>query len=164
MKKNSGFTLVELLVVMGIIGVLASIILVALNSTRYKARDTKRKAEISQFGRFLAGSSCYLPNAGGGEYDFMELVNELAVKYPQYANYISMVPKDPLKGNETQSFYKYTVTIDGEKCALFANLENADEPVTLTAISAPTAGGGVGVLEAATEGWNGSKKYFQYSN
>lgn len=43
-------------------------------------------------------------------------------------------------------------------------VELKDEPVKLTNISAPTAGGGVGVLEATSEGWNNTKKYFQYSN
>lgn len=162
-KRNRGFSLIELLVVIGIIGIIASIIMAALGSARYKARDTKRKAEISQIGRYLAGSSCYMPDAGPGDYDFMDLADELKSKYSQYANYLQVVPQDPRAGTETKSFYKYIVSSDG-KCALYANLENKDEPVTLKNISSPTPGGGVGVLEASSEGWNGTAKYFQYSN
>ena len=45
-KKEKGFTLLELLVVIGIIGLLASILVVNLTSTRKRARDTKRIADV----------------------------------------------------------------------------------------------------------------------
>lgn len=44
--KQKGFTLLELLVVIGIIGLLASIIVVNLTGARRRARDTKRVADI----------------------------------------------------------------------------------------------------------------------
>lgn len=163
MRKKSGFTLIEIIVVIGIIGILASIILVSLSSGRGKARDAKRKIDLSQIGRFLSGGSCFMPDAGADDYDFLDIAEELKAKYPQYANYISTVPKDPRMGNDTQSYYRYIVNSDGNKCSLYANLENLDEPVTLPSISAPVAGGGAGVWQGSI-GWNGTNKYYQYSN
>ena len=168
MKKNGdcspmwGFTLIETIVVIAIIGILSSIILVSLFGARNKARDVKRKTEISQIGRFLT-VSCYLPDGGEGEYDLVPLANEILSKYPQYSKFLSNIPRDPKTGSETESKYIYTVNTNGTKCALYANLENAAEPVTLT-ITVPTPGGGTGVLKAESSGWNGTPLYFQFSN
>ncbi|MEN9852517.1 MAG: hypothetical protein RI996_460 [Candidatus Parcubacteria bacterium] len=48
MKKNKGFTLVELLVTIAIIGVLSSIVIVNLNSSKKTSDYLKRVADLGQ--------------------------------------------------------------------------------------------------------------------
>lgn len=64
---NRAFTLIELLVVIAVIALLVSVVLVALNSTRLKARNVRRVADIKQLVTafnlgFDAGNS--LPSTG----------------------------------------------------------------------------------------------------
>jgi prepilin-type N-terminal cleavage/methylation domain-containing protein len=51
LESGTGFTLVELLVVISVIGLLASVMLVALNDTRSKAREAKLQADFTQLGK-----------------------------------------------------------------------------------------------------------------
>ena len=161
-RTNKGFTLIELLIVIAIIALLSTLGLVYFMSTRKNARDTKRKNDIYQIGRFMS-LACYVPDAGEDDYDIYEIINELKTKYPQQ-NFFNNPPRDPKTGTDSQSNYRYIVSDAGSKCAMYANYENANEEVTLPAINAPTPKGGTGIFEAAAEGWNGSNKYYQISN
>ena len=46
--NNKGFTLVELLIVIGIIALLAILVLASLNTTHQRSRDTKRITDVKQ--------------------------------------------------------------------------------------------------------------------
>lgn len=72
MKKNYGFTLIEVLVVIAIIGVLSTVILNASNSARVKAYDASIKANLDsiktsaeffhdQYGNYgvINGGTCF---------------------------------------------------------------------------------------------------------
>jgi prepilin-type N-terminal cleavage/methylation domain-containing protein len=158
--NKSGFTLIELLVVISVIGIMSLIVLVSLKEATSTARDMRRKAELSQMKKIFV-SSCYVPDGGSGIYDLAALISELKEKYPQYNAQILATPMDPKIGTSENSYYKYIVSSDGKKCALYANLEREAEATTLSGITSADPSKGTGVFQAAANGWNGSKKYFQ---
>jgi prepilin-type N-terminal cleavage/methylation domain-containing protein len=164
MKRN-GFSLIELLIVIAILAILSTFVFVIVFPALAKARDTRRIFEISNIGRYIV-SSCPLPADGPGTYDLAALVTELRPKYPKYAEALTTLPKDPSRGTEEETFYRYIVSDASgtRKCAFFANLENAAEAVTNNTITEPTAGGGTGVFAAIEPGWNGTDRYYQFSN
>ncbi|PIR14067.1 hypothetical protein COV49_00105 [Candidatus Falkowbacteria bacterium CG11_big_fil_rev_8_21_14_0_20_39_10] len=158
----TGFTLVELLVAMAIIGVLATLAFVYLGGATAKARDAKRTNDLNQIGRFF-GFGCLMPAAGPGEYDLNELIEEYKAKYPQYASSLPKNIRDPKTGTDTESNYKYIVTAFN-KCVLYANLEDGRAKVSLPDITEAAPGAGKGIYQADEAGWNNSDKYFQVSN
>jgi type II secretion system protein G len=101
-KTARGFTLVELLVVLAIIGLLSSIVLTSLNAARVKARDATRKSQVSEFQNAL--QLYYIYN--DGKYPCAESGCSMAVRpfnalsVPGSAlttgGFISSIQKDPL--------------------------------------------------------------------
>lgn len=53
-KSERAFTLIELLVVIAIIGLLATIVLIALSSSRVKSRDAHRIASLQEMAKAIA--------------------------------------------------------------------------------------------------------------
>jgi len=166
MKKQKnilGFTLIEIIVVIVIIGLLSTLSFTVLGNSRKKARDAKRKSDLNTIGRFVS-LSCFKPAAGGSNYDLADLIAEISLTKPELKNYLKSLPKDPLSGSDLKSNYTYVVNDEGNKCLLYANLENENETITLTDLNSPTLSGGVGVLQGSTVGVNDTNIYFQISN
>jgi prepilin-type N-terminal cleavage/methylation domain-containing protein len=162
--RQRGFSLIEMLVVIGVIGVLTTIVTLAVSTVTKKGRDAKRKSTISQIGRFFSGNTCFMPESGAGSFDISDLWLEIREKNPQYAQYLADVPKDPRGGTNGTTKYGYAVSEDGQSCALYANLEYENEPTNLEGLSGPTPGAGSGVLRGTTDGPNGTPVWFQISN
>ncbi len=62
-ENQKGFTLVELLVTVGIIGILATIIVASLSGTRGRARDAQRISDVKQFSALLDAEASSEPGS-----------------------------------------------------------------------------------------------------
>lgn len=160
--QAKGFTLMETMIVLLIIGVLASLVVAAVGGLPAKARDTRRQADLSNLGKLIS-FGCYSPSAGDGDYDLAEITSEWLAKNPAYAKYISQLPQDPKSGTATLSNYRYQVADRGARCTIYANLERETETITLPNLTQPTPGQGNGILRSDTVGVNGSHWYYQVS-
>ena len=130
--SEKAFTLIELLIVISILGVLATIGLVAFRSAQFRGRDAQRKSDLKQissalelyfsdYGRYPTSSSGLIMgcpsttqsacNWGSGPF------------WDQKTTYFKVVPKDP--ANSQNYYYKADST--AQKFQLFAHLENSQD-------------------------------------
>jgi prepilin-type N-terminal cleavage/methylation domain-containing protein len=96
-NKKGGFTLIEILVVIGIIAILAAIVIIAINPKKHfddaKAaqRDANVNAILNAIGQYVVDNKGALPSDvdGGAEDISTALCNDLVTEY------IGAIPSDP---------------------------------------------------------------------
>ncbi len=148
MKKNKGFTLIEVLVVIGIIAVLAAVVLIAINPARQfaQARDSQRVSNVNAIlnaigqriadnkGIFAGGTCNALPTtitsilttSGTG-------LGELGCLAPTY---MPTLPLDPTTGSGASTGYSViqdatTGRVTVSATASEPNIPRTD-PITVT--------------------------------
>lgn len=142
MKKIKGFTLIELMVVMAILGVLVTIAVVSFRSSQGRGRDAQRKSDLKQIGNALelfysdydkypsdVGGiiqGCpYNPGTGaGGACSWGE--DEIS---DGKTSYFKKVPDDPSDG--FTYYYRIVDPPSNQKYQLFAYLENTEDPACI---------------------------------
>lgn len=131
--SQAGFTMIELLVVMVIIGILAAIGFGSFQSSQLKGRDANRKSDLNQIGKALEtyyndkgsypiGAAGLINGcSGGSSCDWGDpFVDENGTTY------MIEIPADP---RDNMSYYYVS---DGTYYQIYANLENTldkDVPV-----------------------------------
>jgi prepilin-type N-terminal cleavage/methylation domain-containing protein len=115
-NKNKGFTLIEMLVVIAVIGLLAALILVGLSSFRTRGRDTRRIADLKEVQNGL--EVYYMKN---GNYPNVNTWSALETALVGADIGITSIPKDPTATynyvygvDATQQHYVIGATIEDE--------------------------------------------------
>lgn len=113
-RNNLGFTIVELLIVIIVIGILAALVLVTYNGVQQKARDTERKTDLQALASHLE-----VYNAQNGRYPTLANVNDSAFRSANMKGLDSAALQDPKGAAQTltttvgANAYAYVVTPTG---------------------------------------------------
>jgi len=149
-RRNDGFTIVELLIVIVVIAILAAISIVAYSGMQQRGRDSARKSDLSSIGKAIqlytighepmrTGSGCGSGGNGNGWFNYSyspsSMMNCLKTK-----NVVTNDIIDPSgtvncsSGNlDCHAYMKYSCTVSGDDVTfVYANLESAPHTSTDT--------------------------------
>lgn len=119
MKRTSekGFTLIEVLIVVAIIGILASVVLVGLGPVQRQGRDARRISDLRQVQN---GLELFFNKRG--VYPSANTWDALKAEIAEATIGVSNIPDDPKPGSH------YLYASDGSRYVLGATLEDMENP------------------------------------
>lgn len=148
--SRKGFTLIEILIVVAIIAILASVVLIGLGPTQQSGRDARRLSDLHEIqnGLELFYNKCgYYPGTAGPA-----CANAATTGFAQMSTNlvsanigVNTVPQDPTNSG-THVYYYATNGVAASQYVLGAVLENQNNAVFNSYTAPATAGYGSGVL------------------
>ena len=121
-KKPRGFTLVELLIVMVILGILATIVAGSFMSSQEKARDTRRKSDLQSVAKAIEvyfNDKGQYPPSNNGDIDGYNWGEEFSD-----ANGTIYMIKLPEESSSARRYFYITEGGQNQTYAIFTRLEN----------------------------------------
>jgi type II secretion system protein G len=126
--KDKGFTLVELLVVMAILGVLVTLIAGGFRTAQMRGRDAKKKSDLKEIANSLEiyfnDHSEYPSSSGGQLMGCPATTGSCAWGSGEFTDgetvYFKAMPKDP----SPSMYYYYRAFSNDQKFQIYAHLEN----------------------------------------
>lgn len=133
-----GFSLTELLIVMTIIGVLASFTFVSFKNAQEKNRDARRKQDLRAIATALISyygdNEAYPPPCSPCSSSFEVPSNSASPWIPNLSSYIQRLPIDPKQTGTSsggcaniKNVYCYQAASDRKSFVLWAQLENTND-------------------------------------
>jgi prepilin-type N-terminal cleavage/methylation domain-containing protein len=96
-NKNKGFTLIEILITIAIIGILTGVVLASLSYAKKRSNDSKRKIDISNISLAIQRYNTakgHLPTVGG-HLTASEMDGYWSLLESELKPYIPSLPRDP---------------------------------------------------------------------
>jgi prepilin-type N-terminal cleavage/methylation domain-containing protein len=125
MKQRLGFTLIEMMVVIAIVGILSSLVLIGLGPVQQRGRDARRLSDLRQV---QTGLELYYSK--NGSYPSADTWAKLQQDLAGAAIGVSKLPTDPRSAGDLNSAnqYKYAADSSQSSYVLGATLEDKNNP------------------------------------
>jgi prepilin-type N-terminal cleavage/methylation domain-containing protein len=134
--ERKGFTLIEILIVVAIIAILASIVLVGLGPTQQSGRDARRLSDLHEIQNglelyynacgYYPGTATVAPCLAYKPITVTPAISQLAIILTSFSSLgVNSIPDDPTSGQH----YTYSAVPGGTSYILSAKLENANNSV-----------------------------------